>query len=201
MMIPRKPVPGGITFGAKVVLLPSLSSIFDRSLWIQATRHNPYALHQSHTWIDRGDPLAHVVVDTAKTGVPALDFFLGRNVHQVVVPSPVSGLMLYPNLDYGNASDRSAALLLPDDEPPAESGRFMYRALCDLCWTHREYIFYQPKELKRSGYYNDAVLDEAFKDQMSRTCAEADALPRYKDYFDEARTRYPELRPLLKHLR
>ena len=91
---------------------------------------------------------------------------------------------------------RETCLLLPDDEPPAANGNYIFSELCDFCWEHREYIFY-----KHSKYnLNDQKLTETFEEQQNRTCTYVDAMPEYAGEFRTARNRHPELRPYIKHL-
>lgn len=200
--LPHKSVPHGITFGSKVVKLPDTSQIFNRALWIQACIQNPVTLGTYYTWIDRGSNLAKYIILTHKIGIGLFKFITPKDLTKIFLRSPVSGLLIHCGHYFGDADNSSCrtTLLLPDDEPPAENGEFMFGQLCNFGWDHRESIFMKPTEFRNSNAFSDASLKSSFKEQVSRVCQVSDALPKFNESFQEARTRHPELRPYLKHL-
>ncbi|MEM1435349.1 MAG: hypothetical protein AAGG11_14920 [Pseudomonadota bacterium] len=198
-------VPTGITFGDKVLVVPDYSADFTHSGEVVSLLER-----QNYRWVQRGDPIAEFRI----SGSPS-DSFLSRltstKLHSAVIRSPVSGLLLHTalgsalsGLERWNAQTEppgaSFALLLPDDEPKAESGEYVFADMCRLACDMRHYYF------KSSRYWSrGAVSPEEFKtllqQQSSAQPKVFDAMPRWLEYFDEARTRKPELRPYLKHLR
>jgi len=191
-------IPAGISFGNKVLKLPHASTVFDRAIWIQAClRNNPRVLFDNYTWVKKGENLIEFTILTPKIGIPFVDFFVEKNYNKIYIPSPVSGLLLYTSYGFGdrNKNYGQTTFLLPDDEPPANGGEFMFSRLCN--WDHREYIFYKPSEFSS---FNDQNLSEDFAEQKSRSCEYFEAMPEFESHFREARTKHPELRPYLKHL-
>ncbi len=187
-------VPEGITFGNRVLRVPSVLIALSHSGFLGDTRSGG-----GYTWVNRGDPVGVFHLRTVKPGV--LGWLAGEKVHSVDVPCPASGLFVHRTFDFATSEESSlTAILLPDDEPTAEDGAYMFSALTRVCWDNRDTF------LKNSRYWSmEAFSADELKDlldkQVSLECRTIDAMPRYKDYFDEARTRYPNLRPHLKHLR
>ena len=197
--------PEGITLGRKVILVPPVSRLLDRALWIQHCSSTLETFHKPYTWIRRGDPFAKVFIYTPKTPSRFLDFFVGQNLTTIFLCSPVSGMILRNFYDFGDAlRDRrdgriEFSILLPDDESPAENGEYIFSKLSDFVWYWRDYIFRSGSAKKELNYDDDRILKE-LNEMKARKCVDVDALPRYVAYFDEARTMHPQLRPYLKHL-
>ncbi len=190
-------IPEGISFGNKVVKLPNTSRAFDKAIWRQACiPNNPKVLYGSYTWVEKGENLIEFTILTPKTGIPIIDFFKEKNYNKIYIRSPVCGLLLHDE-HYFEAYDHTS-LLLPDYEEPASSGSYMFSDLCDFCWDHREFIFYKSSGV--GGESDDKSLSQSFEEQKNRSCELVDAMPEFKSYFQEARTKYPQLRPYLKHL-
>ena len=183
-------IPEGITFGHKVVVIPSVSNAFTHSGDMEER------LHRTYKWINRGDPLGHYRIAVDRIDIPVLRFFAGTKPHSAAIPSPVSGLLIHHIYDFG--SDITA-VLLPDDEPAAEDGQYMFRSMCHLCIDQQKY-FLKPSRYWSLNAYSKQRFQEIIETQLSRSCQYVDAMPRYEDYFDEARTRHPNLRPYLRHL-
>lgn len=198
-------IPTGITFGDKVALIPALSFIFSHSGHLT----NDLYRHKSYTWIKRGDPIGEYRISTPKVDIPIIKFFLTEDEHKVIVRSPVSGLIIFPFYDYGaedydyNVSESSPPLrmtiLLPDDEPPAEDGHYLSSDICRVCWEHRHF-FLKPSRYWSMAGYEENELKEFLDKQKKYLCKYYNAMPHFEKYFQEARTRYPQLRPFLKHL-
>lgn len=185
-------IPEGITFGKTVAVIPSVSQAFSHSGHLEMSGR----LHESYTWIDRGSNLDQYTIEVDRLNVPVLKFFAGTKQQTAPIPSPVSGLLVHSSYDFGMGL---TAILLPDDEPRAEEGGYMFRALCHLCTEHKQY-FLKPSRYWTLGAWSEDRFNEVIKDQLSQQCKYVDAMPNYKDYFDECRIRHPSLRPHLKHL-
>jgi len=185
-------VPEGITFGRKVAIIPSVSMAFSHS-GDMASQHN-----STYTWIDRGSPLGVYRIAVDKVDIPVLKWFTGTDLHSAIIPSPVSGLLIHANYDFA-VSSPITAILLADDEPLAENGEYMFRNLCNLCRDKQSY-FLKPSRYWSLGAWTAEDFNMAVQKQLLQKCEYVDALPKYKDYFDEIRTRHPNLRPLIRHL-
>lgn len=85
---------------------------------------------------------------------------------------------------------------MPDDEPEPYNYHYIYWHVID----HLD--IYSPmyiREHNRSEESLNEVLAIKYQENDFR-CSIEEALPIYKDYFEEARTRNYGLRPFLKHL-
>lgn len=202
-------VPEGITFGRKVALIPSVLIAFSHSGSVGVQYKNTY------NWIDRGRKLGWYRIDVNKSNVPILKLFAGTETQSTAIPSPVSGLSICPNVDFSMSdvlatllwhdepearyAEYMTAILLPDDEPEAENGNYMFKDVCRLCTDNKEY-FLKPSRYRTQGAWSLEDFDEQIGKQLSLQCKYVDALPSFKDCFDEIRKRHPNLRPYIKHL-
>lgn len=198
-------IPSGITFGNKVAILPLTPGIFDRAIWIQAClSNNPKVLYKPYTWINRGENLMEFTILTPKTGIPLIDLLANRVYNKIYLKSPVSGLILNSRHDFSSMMDDSSAIytstsiLLPDNEPTANNGEYIFGDLCNFCWENRSYIFYKPREFR--GHLDDVKLHNIFSKVIQKTCSYSEAMPYFEPYFQEASNRHSQLRPYLKHL-
>ena len=77
-------------------------------------------------WINRGDPLAEMVIFTSKTGIRIVDFVSGPKENIVRIKSPVSGLILRRDLHFKGTFKLNLSILLPEDEYPPENGDYIF---------------------------------------------------------------------------
>lgn len=205
--LPPAEVPAGITFGVKMLLVPAVSDVFSHSGSLVGLREG-----KSYSWIKRGDAIARYSMSVRKLDVPVLGAVLGDTEHTAEIRSPVSGLIIHSDYRHGldtydfkrfGDPDFSPpvrmAILLPDDEPPPESGSYMFRDLITCCWNNRA-PFLKPSRRWSMAAYAESDFKTHCDEQYDLVPHIVDAMPRYSEYFQEARTRYPQLRPYLKHL-
>ena len=185
-------VPEGISFGDKVLRFPSVSMAFSHSGRIRSTYSNTYR------WIDRGSAIGHYMIEVDKVDIPILRVFIGTRTEEAAIPSPVSGLLIHASYDFSSGAGLTA-VLLPDDEPAAENGKYMFEAVCSLCERHRPYFMKASRYWSMEGW-SSSRFDREVENQLSQECQYEDAMPRYSDYFDEIRSRHPDLRPFIRHL-
>lgn len=194
-------IPPGITFGNRILKIPHTSRVFDRAIWIQAClRDNPKEIKPNYQWVNRGETLFSFTILTSKTGSKFFDIFAGQNENEITIPAPASGIILHTSHFFGDNEPNGlhTAMLIPEDEPEALTGHSIFHSLCSFCWDYRDYIFFKPSEFE--GRFNDENLRGAFEEQRSRNCTIHTAMPEYRDYLNEMRTRHPENRPYIKHL-
>lgn len=194
-------IPNGITFGNKVLELPPTAEIF-RFYGMSG----PTRLLEPFTWVQRGTPVAVFHYHWPKVPLPFLNLFLGEVEHQHFILCPASGFLLNRLHDTGPAHPAEpsypTSLLLADDEPPAQNGAYMAEALHRFCRTnlHNLYRSRYSGYRRTKGEVSEQELETLLDSQLSRTCRYVDAMPKYNEYFEAARTRFPHLRPHLKHL-
>lgn len=221
---PANQIPEGITFGSKVVVIPGYDAIF----WNRFERVVDLMEGQYYRWVQRGDPIGEFRID-GSFGASSFVKLFSPEQHIAVIRSPVSGLLIYSeirhNIDYEEwnslkkPSLANCAILLPDDEPKPETGEYIYSAMCQLARDKRQYqlrssrvspdLNPSSKEFNETQYLKfiehsklqNSQFNEILKSQIGVQPRIFDALPSWGEYFDEARTKYPELRPYLKHLR
>ncbi len=202
-MSQNKPVPSGISFGNKVLVVPGIASQFTHSGEINSVLETG-----TYTWISRGDAIAEFFIDGSySSGFLSRTFSNQR--HVVEIRSPVSGLVLHATLDDEHSLAKWSslkqpplakfAILLPDDEPQPENASFIFGSTCALIQDMKHYYLKQSRRWSM-GPFTEQRLDELISLQRSVSPLIFDALPFWRDYLDEARTKRPELRPLLKHL-
>lgn len=143
------------------------------------------------------------------------DYFrhiMGTKHLSVDVRSPVDGLILHsgfshfvhwptqsdPQLELPTGT--SLSILVADDEPAPEKNEYMYGSALRFIHDHKGPLF------RHSRYWSmEPMTDEEFSRlvqyQKDAECLVVDALPEFKDYLDEARTKFPKLRPHIKHLK
>ena len=170
-------IPEGIQFGSKVVVIPSVSMAFSHSGNMKSEYKNTYV------WIDRGDSLGHYTIEADKTDIPLLKLFYGTETKSVSISSPVSGLLIHATYDFAT-SNSLTAVLLPDDEPGAQNGEYIFRNLCRLCSRYKNY-FLKPSRYWSLGARTEEQFENHISEQLSKKCEIVDALPKYKDYFDD----------------
>lgn len=203
---PANDIPEGIAFSDKVLIVPDLYSGFTHSGHVSAPLEG-----KNYSWVRRGQPIGAFEISGSRS--PGfLSALISQETATATVRSPASGLLLSTRFDTSFSQSLEAlqtqddppisafTLLLPIDEPAPENGEYLYG---DVCRTARDFEHYY---LKDSRYWSMNGFDKsAFDDMLRKQCAfrcrTFDAMPRYADYFDEARTRRPYLRPNLSHLR
>lgn len=202
----RGEVPAGVTLGTKMLLVPAVfGGTFSHSGALTGLRDRT-----NYAWIKRGDPIARYRLTVPRLYLPFLGGMAGEIEHEALVRCPSSGLLIHGRYDYSNddecefsRSDGHApvrmAILLPDDEPPAEDGRFMFTDLARCVWDNRE-PFLRPSRYWSMGAMTEAHLRQQLDAQLALKPRLVDAMPQYEDYFEKARTEFPQLRPHLKHL-
>ena len=198
-------IPTGITFGSKVVVVPGYASGFTHSAGVASLMDG-----QNYRWVKRGEQIGEFRINGSYR-----DSFIARlmstKLHTAEIRCPVSGLLLHTNLSH-ELSNRlhgwntmeeppsaALALLLPDDEPKPESGAYLYSAMCGLVRDMSHYYFKDSRYWSMKAFTQEQ-LDHLIDIQLNAQPRIFDALPRWSEYLDEARTRKPELRPYLKHL-
>ena len=199
-------IPKGISFGSKVLVLPGYLGGFTHSGYM-----NKYSKKRNYRWIKRGEPIAEFVIRGSYYNSLYSRLF-NTEEHSVVIKSPVSGLGLHQILSTDSRLERDSwlkdssnppyanyAILLPDDEPPPQTGEYMYSSMCNFIMNMKHYYFKDSRYWTMKGFFEEHLKD-MIKIQLSANPIKFDALPNWKDYLNEARTNFPELRPHLKHL-
>lgn len=197
-------VPPGRTLGDKVIEIPEVDHHFARPLRGKNFSGYPRGIHAPGTWINRGDPITKVELLIPRFGISIVDFFVPKVVNRIFLKSPVSGLLLDSAVGLSNTLrsvfGSPTSLLLPDDEPPPESGHYMFSELCDFCRAHREYFLPEVVDFGSGKLLTEEEFMKGLEWQENLSCKIYDAMPRYKAYIRRIRTQRPEWRPLLKHL-
>lgn len=180
-------IPDGITFGSKVARIPPVASQL-----LHCGKIIGLVSGKNYAWVQRGQPIAKFILYVSK-----------KDRREVYIPAPVSGMLLYTSYEFGDVEidgvGQRMVILLPDDEPPAEGGDYMFSRLCQTCWDFRAPFLVESTHVTSAGMPEESlrsILDE----QLTYSCKYASAMPEYNDYFEEARSRHPALRPFLKHL-
>lgn len=198
-------IPTGITFGSKVLVVPGYASGFTHSANIESLFER-----ENYRWVQRGEAIGEYRID-GSYGEGFLARLTSSKLHTAQIRCPVSGLLLHTTLNhelFGRLEEwntmkepplAACALLLPDDEPKPESGEYIYSAMCRLARDMKHY-YYKPSRYWTMSGFSPESFDALIRTQLSAQPRIFDALPNWGDYFDEARTRKPELRPYLKHL-
>lgn len=185
-------VPNGITFGRKVAVIPPVLDSFSHG----GDMENGGKLNESYSWIDRGEDLGRYVIHVDKVEIPIIKHFVGTEPRKASIPSPVSGLLVHSSYSLGL---ENTAILLPDDEPEAIDCKQMFRSLIHLLRDEKRY-FLKPSRYWTQDGWSEERFEKQLHEQTSQKIEYVDALPRFKDYFDEARARHPSIRPHLKHI-
>lgn len=199
-------IPTGITFGSKVLVVPGIASELTHSGDFQREHDNS----DSYRWIRRGDPITEFCIEGSRASSGLMRAFTNQP-HTAQVRSPASGLILHTGLDatmshhLTNLQQNSSAywatfaILLPDDEPPAEGPDYIYGPLCNLVREFSHY-YLKPSRRRSMGPFSEEKLSSLLSLQRQVGSRVFDVLPRWSDYLNEARTRHPCLRPYIKHL-
>jgi len=187
-----KNIPDGITFGSRVIQLPSVQDVFEL---------NCQSVFAQWSWVQRGDPILGFSAEVSKTGNSFFDIFKGKETIKGYYRSPVSGLLIHStHVSSITSPDERAvnylmAILLPDDEDAPEDGDYVIGNWLRTCWDYRgEWINGQLKDP------SDANVKDIINRQIGYEHRLVDVLPRYENYMKDLRTERPELRPYVKHL-
>ncbi|MBU2876435.1 MULTISPECIES: hypothetical protein [Alteromonadaceae] len=199
-------IPNGITIGSKVAVIPGYASGFTHSGSVIDLLNK-----QNYCWINRGDPIAEFKINGSYNN-NVLSRLIASKVHSVYVPSPVSGLLLNTKLkdetlsyleDWNSLKAPplvNFAVLLPDDEPKPETGKYMYKNMCNLARQMSHYYYKNSRYWSMEAFSPD-ILTRLIDVQLSVNPLIFDVLPKWADHLDEARINKPELRPYIKHIR
>lgn len=154
-------IPSGTVFSDQMLVLPPVSQVFNRALWIQhcQTTWHPRRDVTAAQWVERGEPLCSFPVYSS-----TMSKLFSPSGNFVSVRSPISGLLLF---DWWQFGEKCIRILPPIDHAPPASAREMYRELCDACYENRKYIFQNPSEFEGSDFVKDENLMAAFDEQMS----------------------------------
>lgn len=197
-------IPDGVTLGDNVMVMPSLwGGLFTHAGWTS----NEHCRPEQYSWVTRGDVIATLYVSRPKIGVTLIDFFVGHTISSVNILSPASGLVLFTKYQANTTvelvknSNHSGnfSLLLPDDEPKPYDGSWMFNDAVELLRANKNLLMKDSRFWSMQAKTSE-FIDEYLAKQLAAECVIVPAMPRYKDYFDEARTRFPIIRPHLKHL-
>ncbi|PJI91300.1 hypothetical protein BC777_0125 [Yoonia maricola] len=204
----KRTVPDGIVLGDKVVLVPGLQM----RLFTHSGRIEEDVLRgKQYSWISRGDVIGRYHMDIAKSNADYWRHVMGSEHRSVDIHAPVSGLIVNtrfePFVHWPKRTDPQVetptvpplSILIADDEPAPESNTFMYRSALRFIDEHKAPLFRPSRQWTMEG-----MTDEDFARlvgyQQQAECLIVDAMPEYAAFFEEARTRFPELRPHIKHL-
>ncbi|WP_299677073.1 hypothetical protein [uncultured Roseobacter sp.] len=204
---PVTPIPVGVTLGDKVVIVPG----FQQRLFTHAGRPDEEIWWgKEYSWIKRGQVIGRYHMTIPNSNEDYFRHFMGKKEKSVDVRSPVSGLILHSHFndfihwpEQENAPEElpiaAFAILVPDDEPKPDSAEHMFGDLIRFMMDNKGPLF------RHSPYWSlepmdDELFEQLIEMQKNATCLVTNAMPRYQDYLEEARTKYPYLRPYLKHL-
>lgn len=201
--------PEGTKFASHVVVLPPVPDSMRGCL--HDLSGSPYPLVRNYQWVERGEPLLGMSVRT-KEYPWWQEIFSGNKTEYVdtIVRSPVTGLVLY------NKHDPLRATVLPVlNDPPAESGSFLFGDFKNAYWHHRQFLFQEQRMIKMGKgrfdeWQSDDRLAEVLNDLCARSCdviavgVGAPALPdktsNPHSSISSTWLEEPFLRPFLEHL-
>lgn len=163
-------------------------------------------------FVTKGEPLLTLTLMTEDEKL-----FGGGKVEDVVIPAPVSGLVLRrshfasrPSHEAAlNPADEMRATLLPVESESVENGAFIFGALCNAMWKHRDFLFRRQKKLKEiakhspgsaqwvATWTDDTTIRNALDEMLVQPCDEIPARPAFDDYLCEAWIKRPHLRDFL----
>ncbi|PQA88258.1 PH domain-containing protein [Hyphococcus luteus] len=207
LTIPPLPKPpAGTIFANHAVILPRFPSSFVRHIGSLDTAVEP------QQFVTKGEPLLTLTLMTEDEKL-----FGGGKVEDVVIPAPVSGLVLRRShfasrLSHEtalNPADEMRATLLPVEGESVENGAFIFGALCNAMWKHRDFLFRRQKKLKEiskhspgsaqwvATWADDNTIREALDKMLTQACDEIPARPAFDDYLCEAWIKRPYLRDFL----
>lgn len=201
--LPPGVVPEGITFGHQVLAVPSLfGGLFTHAGGVGSETEKT----RQYACIARGDLIGTLYIHRPKSTLPILSSLLGTDSYTAPILSPVSGLILHSpyehdkTVEFDDTPPTSAfAILLPDDEPDPIPGEVMFSKAADL--IRRNMAVLQRPSIRWSMLAKDPKEVEAtLRRQLAANPRAYPAMPHWKACLDDARTRYPSLRPHLKHL-
>ncbi len=194
-------VPAGIVFGSKVLVVPPLTGQFSHSGHLAGLTSAV-----NYRWVNRGEYVARFTISTPKIDLPLIKYFGGKQYHSSYFRSPVSGLILHPHYEHGflelteDPPTAGFAILMPNNEAPAEKGVYIFSQTCDLVRKSRE-LYMKDSRYWSMRAFSTEEIEEFLLKQEDCNCRVYEALPHWNDYFNEARMRHPDLRPHLRHLR
>jgi hypothetical protein len=198
--------PAGTIFANRAVILPRFPSSFVRHIGSLDTAVEP------QQFVTKGEPLLTLTLMTEDEKL-----FGGGKVEDVVIPAPVSGLVLRrshfasrPSHEAAlNPADEMRATLLPVESESVENGAFIFGALCNAMWKHRDFLFRRQKKLKEiakhspgsaqwvATWTDDTTIRNALDEMLVQPCDEIPARPAFDDYLCEAWIKRPHLRDFL----
>lgn len=200
-------VPDGIVFGDKAVLVPGFQQLLcTHSGWVEST----ILRGKQYSWLKRGDVIGRYHMNVPNSDADYFRHIMGSKHLNVDVRSPVSGLIIHSKFGYfvtwpapdqaeSNLPGPSLSVLIADDEPPPESNSYMFGPALEFINAHKG-PFFRSSRYWSLGPMTDERFSKLVQAQKDAQCLIVDAMPTFKDYFEEARTRYPSLRQHLRHL-
>jgi len=201
-------VPAGVRFVDQVVVVPPISYGFSHSGRLRGLfESRPYS------WVERGTPIAVYAIAVPRVDVSVFGLLFGSVERAVVVRSPATGLILHSSFGFGDiaAFEGSASagwerpagafsILVPDGEPKAESGAYLFAEVCRLAREQSRY-FFRPSRLWSKGPFAPEEFSDLLGRQSAVQCRVVPAAANFEAYFEEAARKLPALAPLLADLR
>ena len=202
--------PAGTIFAGHAIVLPRFTPSLMRHIGSEFK-----SAVEPQQFVAKGEPLLTLILMTEDETL-----FGGGKFVDVVIPAPVSGLVLrrshftrpYYDQSPPDPADEMRTTLLPVKSEPAENGAFIYGALCDAIWKHRDFLFRRQRKLKEIAKHNaasaqwvatwadDTTIRKALDELLTQPCDEIPARPAFDDYLCEAWIKRPHLRDFLAPL-
>ncbi len=202
--------PAGTIFAGPAIVLPRFTPSLMRHIGSEFK-----SAVEPQQFVAKGEPLLTLILMTEDETL-----FGGGKFVDVVIPAPVSGLVLrrshftrpYYDQSPPDPADEMRTTLLPVKSEPAENGAFIYGALCDAIWKHRDFLFRRQRKLKEIAKHNaasaqwvatwadDTTIRKALDELLTQPCDEIPARPAFDDYLCEAWIKRPHLRDFLAPL-
>ena len=202
--------PAGTIFAGHAIVLPRFTPSLMRHIGSEFK-----SAVEPQQFVAKGEPLLTLILMTEDETL-----FGGGKFVDVVIPAPVSGLVLrrshftrpYYDQSPPDPADEMRTTLLPVKSEPAENGAFIYGALCDAIWKHRDFLFQRQRKLKEIAKHNAAsaqwvatwtdenTVRKALDELLTQPCDEIPARPAFDDYLCEAWIKRPHLRDFLAPL-
>ena len=202
--LPPGVVPEGITLGDKVLVVPGL---FFAGIFTHAGGVKPETSNRSYAWVKKDETIGTLWLHRRKSEIPVLGSFLGNESFSVKIKSPADGLILFPS--YGVISTvefkdspplATFSILLPDDEPDPTPGKTLFADAVDLIRENMD-VLKRPSRYRTMMGQEPEEVERLLERQLAADPRSYPALPRWKGNLDDARTKYPSIRPYIKHLR
>ena len=202
--------PAGAIFADRAIVLPRFHPSLMRHIGGEFN-----SAVEPQQFVAKGEPLLTLILMTEDETL-----FGSGKFADVVIPAPVSGLVLrrshvarpYYDQSPPDPADEMRTTLLPVEGEPVENGVFIYGALCDAIWKHRDFLFRRQRKLKEiakhspgsaqwvATWADDTTIRKALDELLIQPCDEIPARPAFDDYLCEAWIKRPHLRDFLAPL-